>query len=366
MSEFRLGVFPSSSVLYVYSMRAQIWTDPPYQRMSDVWPPEKRQLLLDSILNGYDIPKLYFHEFFPSKVVGSSTYKYAIVDGKQRLQSIFEFIDGRYALSKDLDYIHDPSRKLAGLTYAELAREHPDLKTKFDGFVLPIVTIQTADTELIEDMFSRLNEAVPLNAPEKRNAFGGPLPAIIRQTSKRKFFAAKIPFDNTRYRHLDLATKFLYVEQRDALSDTKKVYLDEFVRSYREEGIIAKAKQLGAACRSVVDQMADVFIDDDPLLRSVGTVVLYYFLFRDAMRNSWPSMPRRRELTAFENERRQNRELAEKDVTSAAYHLLEFDRLTQSPNDGVALRYRYAVLRNYVGPNKGRPEIPGSEDKKME
>src|SRR4051794_41117209 len=111
MTDFRLGSVPSSSVLHVYSLRDQIWVDPPYQRMSDVWPLEKRQLLIDSILNGYDVPKLYFHEFFPTKTVGGKKYKYAIVDGKQRLQSIFTFIEGRFPLAPTMEYLDDTSIK---------------------------------------------------------------------------------------------------------------------------------------------------------------------------------------------------------------------------------------------------------------
>ena len=235
MSDFRLGTVPSSSILHLYSLRDSIWFDPAYQRMSDIWPLEKRQLLIDSIINGYDVPKFYFHEFFPAKLVNGKKFKYAIVDGKQRLETIFSFIEGRFALDPEMEFIADPDLHIGGLTYAELAREYPDLKTRFDGFVLPIISILTEDTELIEDMFSRLNEAVPLNAAEKRNALGGAVPPAIRHLAKHKFFVNKLPFDNRRYRHFDLATKFLYLAERKQLTDTKKVYLDEFVKAHRSD-----------------------------------------------------------------------------------------------------------------------------------
>jgi hypothetical protein len=358
MTDFRLGVVPSSSVLHVYSLRDSVWFDPPYQRMGDVWPTEKRQLLIDSILNGYDIPKLYFHEFFPSRKMDSRIFKYAIVDGKQRLRSIFSYIEGAFSLASDMEYIADPTIQPGGLTYAELARRYPELKTRFDGFVLPIVSILTEDTELIEDMFSRLNEAIPLNAPEKRNALGGPIPPIIRKLSKERFFSRKLPFDNRRYRHFDLATKFLYINEKRNLVDTKKVYLDEFVRAHKNDPVDRTAKQLASRAEKVLDSMAQVFIDQDFLLRSVGTVVLYYFLFFDARENDWINDIERTALEAFENKRAQNRALAEKSVAKADYRLLEYDRLVQSPNDSIAMRYRYAVLRHFVGPKKGRPSLP--------
>ena len=62
------------------------------------------------------------------------------------------------------------------MTYSDLGFKYPLLKARFDATSLSVISVRTEDIELIEDMFSRLNEAVPLNAPEKRNAFGGPLP----------------------------------------------------------------------------------------------------------------------------------------------------------------------------------------------
>lgn len=357
MSDFRLGTIPSSSVLHMYSLRDSIWFDPPYQRMSDVWPIEKRQLLIDSILNGYDVPKFYFHEFFPARVIDGRKYKYAIVDGKQRLETIFSFIEGRFALDPDMEFIPDASVKPGGLTYAELARQHPDLKTRFDGFVLPIISILTEDTELIEDMFSRLNEAVPLNAAEKRNALGGPVPPKIRDIARHRFFVDKLPFNNRRYRHFDVATKFLYIAQRGHLADTKKVHLDDFVRVHRDSKAFDAVAALTSYVSATLDRMAGVFIDSDPLLRSVGTTILYYFLFLDGKNQGWIDTVARADFERFDNLRVRNRMNAEEDVSKANFNLLEYDRLTQSPNDALALRFRYAVLRQYIGPEDGRPEL---------
>lgn len=360
MSDFRVGTIPSSSVLHMYSQRDSIWFNPPYQRMSDIWPVTKRQLLIDSIINGYDVPKLYFHEFFPSKAIKGKRYKYAIIDGKQRLETIIAFIKGDFKLDPKMEYIADSNVKPGGLTYAELARKYPDLKTKFDGFVLPIVSILTDDTELIEDMFSRLNEAVPLNAAEKRNALGGPVPEAVHQLSTLPFFKKKLPFGNARYRHFDLAAKFFYITHRRQLVDTKKVHLDEFVRAQRAK----KAQDIAGfvkQTKATLSLMTKVFVNDDELLRSVGTTLLYYYLFFDGARSGWGNKLRRSVFKKFEDKRAKNRAAAEKDVAAANFHLLEYDRLSQSPNDGIALRYRYAVLRQDVGPKQGRPPMPDDE-----
>lgn len=356
MTDFRLGSVPSSSILHVYSMRDSIWFDPPYQRLSDIWPADKRRLLIDSIINGYDLPKLYFHEFFPAKDVDGRKFKFAIVDGKQRLQTIFSFIEGGFALDEEMTLVEDQSLQVGGLTYSELAKKFPDLKTRFDGYVLPIVTILTDEVELIEDMFSRLNEAVPLNAAEKRNAFGGPLPIAIKAIAEHEFFRLRLPFSNLRYRHLDLATKFLYISSRGALIDTKKAHLDEFVRSAKSGGIDIAAIQDDTI--QVLTAMSRVFVEKDALLKSVGSVTVFFFLFLEAAKFGWTDSILRRSFVEFDQERVRNRAEAEAKDGLADFRLLEYDRLSQSPNDGTALRYRYAVLREHVGPEEGRPTVP--------
>lgn len=290
---------------------------------------------------------MYFHEFAPPQVTGGERFHYAIIDGKQRLSAIWDFIDGKFALAGDFGYLPDSSKDLRGLSYIELAQKHPLIKALFDAVSLPIVTIQTSETELIEEMFSRLNEAVPLNAAESRNAFGGPMPTVIRQLSQDQFFRRNLPFPNSRYRHYDLAAKFLYLEAEHKLVDTKKVYLDLFVREFRSKQS-EEAEELGRACEGVIGRMSKVFTENDPLLRSVGTDVLYYWLFRTASAKGWSESLNRQTLLNFEEVREKNRLVVEEDLSAANYDLIEYDRLVQSPNDGVALRFRFEVLSKFV------------------
>ena len=341
---FRIYPKRYDGIVYIYSEKDEIWTDPPYQRMSDIWPVEKRQLLIDSILNGFDIPKLYFHELIPPKKDGKRRFKYAIIDGKQRLESIWGFIDGEYDLSPDFEYLSDPKVQAGGLSYEDLARRYPRLKSQFDATNLPVILVEADDTELIEEMFSRLNEAVPLNAAEKRNARGGPMPKVIRSVSRTPFISKRLPFTNRRYRHYDLATKFLYIEDEGGIVDTKKVYLDAFVVNFRDR-TDADARGLREKVKRVLGSMSRVFHDGDSLLNSVGMAVLYYLLFRDARASGQVRTIKREKLENFNKRRARNREIAEEDISEADYELLEFDRLTQTPNDAFAIEYRYNILR---------------------
>ena len=336
-----MAELPQSTILYLYSDRKHIKMDPEYQRMGDIWTIEKRQLLIDSILNGFDIPKIYFHKHSPPKSEGDVPIKFSIIDGRQRLEAIWKFIDGDYPLADNFCFIDDESNKVGALTYSELGNRFPEHKLKFDAYRLTVIGIQTEDLEIIEDMFSRLNEAVPLNAPEKRNAFGGPLPEVIRTVAKYSFFTKRLPFSNSRYRHFDLAAKFLLLAHRNALVDTKKVYLDKFVADSLDNQELVKVRK---KTQSTLAEMNKVFTEKDPLLRSVGSVVLYYFLFQIALQHNWIEEVTRSALDDFEQQRASNRQMAQNDLSAADYDLLEFDRYVQAPNDAYALKIRFSIL----------------------
>ena len=341
--KFDISELRNSTVWGLYRLRERIQVDPDYQRLSGIWTVAEHQLLIDTILNDLDVPKLYLHKFTEPQRKRKKVYDYAIIDGKQRLETLWSFINGDFALANDFNYFADSEVDVRSMTYAELGRSYPDLKTHFDSFHLTTILVETDEMEMIEEMFSRLNEAAPLSAPEKRNAYGGPLPGAIRRLARASFFTYRLPFSNKRYRHLDLATKFLLAEHDGKVRDTKKAHLDSFVEKFSDQ---SKNKEPGFARAATTNaqRMASVFIGKDRLLRQVGMVNLYYHLFRVAYKSGWGGEITRKRLVEFEKRRAENRRLAEHDGPNADFDLLQFDRYAQSPNDSAANRFRLALL----------------------
>ena len=342
-----------------------------------MWGEEKRQLFIDSLANGFDVPKLYFHRL----ALQQDKPIFAIVDGKQRLEAIREFVNDKFALSQDFvdEEEEDMSRasEPAGKTFAELTQKHPSLAGRLMERHLDIVVIETKDLEIIEELFSRLNEAVPLNAPEKRNAFGGGMPPIIRRLVRtHRFFQECLPIENTRYRQYDLVTKFLFLTEKNDFAATKKRALDDFVKSYRYGNAGTKAKQrkasqLAKRLKGVLDAMADTFKEQDQLLTSIGLITVYYmaFLLSESNRTLRVRLEHER-LVAFDHVRRQNRLVLRKEQAAIARgeqpapqssvrrDLAIFDRLMQSPNDGQALEYRFRILKAFLEQKRFRDALP--------
>lgn len=343
----------NSTILRLNSEKEVIDISPEYQRQGGVWNLEKKQLLIDSILNDYDIPKLYFHKLTPQQKKDSGKdFDFAIIDGRQRIEAIWEFIDGQLTLDADFEYLVDPTIRAGGLTYQDLANEYPKVKIRFDSYILPVIMVETDDIDLIEDMFSRLNEAVPLNAAEKRNAFGGPMAKAIRDLATNIFFTDKVKFGNGRYQHREIAGRMLYIElslqTNSKTFDTKKPYLDKMVNDYRESN--ADTTQLEASTLNVINSMNNVFISKDSLLRSQSSISVYYMLFRKANETNQLQKITRARLFAFYDALTANRKIAEADITKATFDYLEFDRLSQQgTNDTSSIKERTRIMSEFLG-----------------
>lgn len=144
---------------------------PKYQRRL-VWPLSHKVYLIDTILKGLPMPK-----FFVQVILDPNTRKtiYNIVDGQQRLNAIFEFIDGKTKDGKSFEllkkYYPFPEQfdeELEGLTFHTLSK---DLQEKFLLYDLSCEQLRKAIDVEIKDMFVRLNKNnVKLNNQELRNA----------------------------------------------------------------------------------------------------------------------------------------------------------------------------------------------------
>ena len=196
---FKVKELSDRSVEWLCKHQDQIDVNPIYQRRGKVWSRKDKAFLIDSILNGYDIPKMYLANFTSAKSpLNKKKKRYAVIDGKQRLEAVTEFFDDKLALDKKFQYMADPSLELHGLTYNELALKHPELAQKFRNYQLVIVGLITDEAGRINELFIRLNSSKPLVGAEIRNAMRGSVPPLIRKLANHKFFKTRIAFGTGR------------------------------------------------------------------------------------------------------------------------------------------------------------------------
>ena len=96
--------------------------------------------------------------------------------------------------------------------------------------------------------------------------------------------------------------------------------------------------------------MTQTFGTSDELLSAQGNIVIYYFLFKEALAANSLKQITRKKLLDFGQTLKTNRTKAEEDFAEASYDLLEYDRLTQQgTNDASNIRDRYRILAKQVG-----------------
>ena len=203
---------------------------PPYQRRGKIWSDTDKAYLVDSIINGFDVPKLYMADFtFGDSLLNKAQLPYAIIDGKQRLEAVLDFFEGRIVLNEDFRLMDDKELALGGLAYKDLKASYPGVADKFDEYELSVMSVITQDEGLVNELFIRLNRSKSLTGAEIRNAMRGPVPELIRLVSQTEFFQNNIKFKVLRGDDLNLAAKVLAFEYYDQIQSTKKYDLDNFV-----------------------------------------------------------------------------------------------------------------------------------------
>lgn len=133
--------------LYRQYQKGRLLIQPDYQRKY-VWDGKKASLLIESILMNIPIPIVYLAQTKEDKI--------NVIDGQQRLTSVFCYIDGKFPDGKEF--------KLTGLNVLTdlKGKKFKDLDDSVQNQILdyPIRTItftKDSDPDLQYEIFSRLN-----------------------------------------------------------------------------------------------------------------------------------------------------------------------------------------------------------------
>lgn len=132
--------------------------EPPYQRRS-VWTQSFKDYFIDTLLLQYPAPTIFLYE----EISIDGTTKYNVVDGKQRLSTIFEFLEDKFPVNETATIT-----EYRGFYFSELS---PDVKTKLWSYSFSVEYLPTNDETIINNIFDRINRNVAkLTSQELRHA----------------------------------------------------------------------------------------------------------------------------------------------------------------------------------------------------
>ena len=249
--------------------------DHPIQRQSAQWTNLQQSLLVHSILANYPVPAVYVEKTDSAETddKGKAIYKYSVLDGKQRMTTVFSFINGEYALNEETPAaeIEGETYELADKTFEELDE---DVRQELLRFKFSIFAFEDATDDEIEEIFFRLNNSTPLSKPQKaRPLMGTENARFINSILTGSFFTEKCNFSKLQLRKSDdmctllqsmmlLDHKYNNYEYASISADEVMKYSAAIKGNYSEE-----QKDL---LLEIIDYLDEAFDEKEKLLKKIN------------------------------------------------------------------------------------------------
>lgn len=135
-----------------------------------VWERSRKSALIESMIVGYPVPPIFAKRINDSN--GSDGYNvYYIMDGKQRLSAVKEYLCDEFSLSmiEPVTYFDDKENKeitidISGKKFSEL----PDsLKNHLETFTFSVIYFDNLEKDEERELFKRLNAGRPLSTKSR-------------------------------------------------------------------------------------------------------------------------------------------------------------------------------------------------------
>ncbi len=141
--------------------KKQLQLAPKFQRKS-VWTDDARSYLMDTIVRGKPIPKIFIRQTLNVETRQSIR---EVVDGQQRLRTIISYLNDGFVISKKHNEIY------GGYFFSQLNNIDPEIQSQILNYELAVdLLVNLPDSEIL-DIFSRLNSySVVLSEQEKIHA----------------------------------------------------------------------------------------------------------------------------------------------------------------------------------------------------
>lgn len=319
--------------------------DTEYQR-DIIWSKEKKALLIDSILNDIDIPKIYLAYFAKEK-------RYECIDGKQRIASIIEFYNNNLQAT-------------AGEYYKNLSNNRIFLDYEF-----AVTIIQNPTKEEISELFKRLNIGTPLNGGEQINAMRGDLKDFIfKEIGRNGPFVGKVGMKEYRFsREIALAQMVInslpFREREKEFVRARYEDIRAFLERESHKKFDASTKKKITKIQTTLKKVEDAFGNDIAKLNRKSAIVSAY-LFCELMIEK----KKEKDLTKFAefylkllDEMKQQADLIKAYKTPTKKILLEeFQKnLQQASVEGYSLKRRQEFLEKAFAHYLKKGEIIGDK-----
>lgn len=264
----------------MYDEKETLSFNHPIQRQSAQWDNEQQSLLIHSMLANFPVPAVYVHktESIEVDAKGKHSYTYSVLDGKQRMTTVFSFINGEYALSEDIPdvEIEDVTYEIAGKYFEDLDE---DVQQEILRFRFNIQAFEDVTDEMIEDIFFRLNNSTPLTKSQKaRPLMGVDNSIFINDILAGRFFTEKCTFSKMQLKRSDdmctLLQGMMLLDNKYRDYDFSSISADE-VMNYSQYIKNNYPDECKDRLKRIIGFLNNVFYMKDKNLKKVNIPVLF-------------------------------------------------------------------------------------------
>ena len=311
----------------LFRRKTQINTNPDYQRPA-VWTKSQKQLLIDTILRDYDIPKIYLHK--------KGEDKFDVIDGQQRIRTIWSYYNDEFALAKDAEDVN--GYVVANKKYSELPIA---VSTLIDSYTLDFVVLDNQNEDEIREMFLRLQNGTSLKAQEKRNAMPGNMRNFVKSVSTHNFFN-KVNFANSRFTHDLVAAQMCLLALNKGICNIKDKDLNKM---YQDNAAFDDHSQEAKNIFKVLAYLDVMFPAKSPELKRYSVISLFILIME--MMPNYDIRTRETDIAnwfiSFEATRAADemKEPENQDPLLVIYH----ERVSNSSDTQDSLAYRHKFLK---------------------
>jgi len=247
---------------------------PDFQREPTVWVPKRKQLLIDSMLIGLDIPKIYLfsprNEEYCQIVSGKKVRYYDCVDGRQRMVAVIEFFDGTLKLGD-------------GRSWVDLEETE---RTILQNYEFTIALIIEATDEDLRLLFLRLQLGATLNVGEKLHAMKGALRDYVFITATTHPFFLSLPLQKRRFTRetvfAQICINSFYKTIRGTFYTARYEELKVFFEQYAD---ISKYSEIIQRINETLDLMNKNFASCREEFGNRAVVFTGYLFFEELIKN---------------------------------------------------------------------------------
>ena len=249
---------PDLETLYSRWKRGDIII-PEFQR-GYVWKPAQASKLIESFLMGLPVPGIFV--FVQEHQRHQNNPVQLVIDGQQRLRSVFGFFEGTMPASERPFRLTGVDEKWVGKGYSDL--EHWEQRILLTS-ILRVVNIEQReprnDSSSIYQIFERLNTGGTALTPQeiRNSSYHGPFNNMLLEANKDSFwrgiFGTSQP-DN-RMRDVELIARFLALHEDNAsYAQPMKKFISDYMGRHQWDSNFEDAQRTFLDCaRRVSDSL---------------------------------------------------------------------------------------------------------------